>query len=282
MTTLQVLMPMGGLGTRFRKVGITTPKPLIEVDGAPMFQRALRSFAPWTGDKRVVVVVRADDDAEHGLARQVLRAEPAADIVLLEHDTRGAVETCLEARDRLDPDLPLVIMDCDIAFDSPEYFRVLAGAVESQDVDGLLLSFHSTEPRYSFAEVGPDGLVVVGDVGAEGAGLGGLKALERGVEGVLVDRDVVGDADPVDPLVLLHVEDLLVDRGRVVDDHDDLGLGVEVGAGPDDELIQVDDPRFGVGWHEAPLYPFLRRNYWPRSSSSRSRRSASSGDRPGA
>lgn len=158
--TLQVLMPMGGLGTRFRKVGITTPKPLIEVDGGPMFRRALRSFDAWPGDKTVTVVVRADDDAEHGLARQVLAAEPAARIVLLDHDTRGAVETCLEARDRLDPDQPLVIMDCDIAFDSPEYFRVLAEAVERRDVDGLLLSFSSSEPRYSFAEVGPDGLVV--------------------------------------------------------------------------------------------------------------------------
>jgi NDP-sugar pyrophosphorylase family protein len=160
MATLQVLMPMGGLGTRFRKVGVTTPKPLIEVDGAPMFQRALRSFAPWTGEKTVTVVVRADDDREHGLARQVLAAEPSADIVLLDHDTRGAVETCLQARDRLDPDQPLVIMDCDIAFDSPEYFQVLAQAAQTRDVDGLLLSFRSTEPRYSFAEVGPDGLVV--------------------------------------------------------------------------------------------------------------------------
>ena len=160
MATLQVLMPMGGLGTRFRKVGVTTPKPLIEVDGAPMFQRALRSFDPWDGERTVTVVVRADDDAEHGLARQVLAAEPSADIVLLDHDTRGAVETCLEARDSLDPDQPLVIMDCDIAFDSPEYFRVLAQAAQTRDVDGLLLSFRSTEPRYSFAEVGPDGLVV--------------------------------------------------------------------------------------------------------------------------
>jgi NDP-sugar pyrophosphorylase family protein len=160
MATLQVLMPMGGLGTRFRKVGVTTPKPLIEVDGAPMFQRALRSLAPWPGEKTVTVVVRADDDREHGLARQVLAAEPSADVVLLDHDTRGAVETCLEARGSLDPDQPLVIMDCDIAFDSPEYFRVLEQAARTRDVDGLLMSFRSTEPRYSFAEVGPDGLVV--------------------------------------------------------------------------------------------------------------------------
>jgi NDP-sugar pyrophosphorylase family protein len=160
MATLQVLMPMGGLGTRFRKVGVTTPKPLIEVDGGPMFQRALRSFEPWQGEKTVTVVVREDNDREHGLAGQVVAAEPAARIVLLDHDTRGAVETCLEARDHLDPDQPLVIMDCDIAFDSPEYFRVLQAAVDSRDVDGLLLSFHSTEPRYSFAEVGEEGTVV--------------------------------------------------------------------------------------------------------------------------
>lgn len=160
MTTLQVLMPMGGLGTRFRRVGVTTPKPLIEVDGAPMFQRALRSLAPWDGERTVTVVVRTDDDDEHGLASRVLEAEPAASIVLLDHDTRGAVETCLVARDRLDPDQPLVIMDCDIAFDSPEYFRALGAAAERGDLDGLLLSFRSTEPRYSFAEVGPGGLVV--------------------------------------------------------------------------------------------------------------------------
>ncbi len=160
MATLQVLMPMGGLGTRFRKVGVTTPKPLIEVDGVPMFQRALGSFAPWSGEKTVTVVIREDDDRVHGLAHRVLAAEPSASIVMLDHDTRGAVETCLEARDRLDPEQPLVIMDCDIAFDSHEYFRVLAEAVGTKDVDGLLLSFRSTEPRYSFAEVGSDGLVL--------------------------------------------------------------------------------------------------------------------------
>jgi NDP-sugar pyrophosphorylase family protein len=160
MATLQVLMPMGGLGTRFRKVGVTTPKPLIEVGGVPMFQRALASLDPWAGDKTVTVVVREDNDREFDLASRVVAAEPAAQIVLLDHDTRGAVETCLVARDQLDPDQPLVIMDCDIAFVSPAYFPAMQQAAQQQDVDGLLLSFRSTEPRYSFAEVDADGLVV--------------------------------------------------------------------------------------------------------------------------
>jgi NDP-sugar pyrophosphorylase family protein len=160
MTTLQVLIPMGGLGTRFRKVGIATPKPLIEVDGLPMFQRALRSFEPWPGEKSVTVVIRTDDDAEFKIAERVTDVEPSATVVFLDHNTRGAVETCLEARDRLDPDEPLVIMDCDIAFESPEYFRALAAAVTAQAEDALLLSFRSSDPRYSFAEAGSDGRVV--------------------------------------------------------------------------------------------------------------------------
>ena len=37
---------------------------------------------------------------------------------------------------------------------------MLADAVAQESLDGLLLSFSSVLPRYSFAEVGPDGLVV--------------------------------------------------------------------------------------------------------------------------
>jgi len=156
---VQVLMPMGGLGSRFRAVGVDTPKPLIDVRGTPMFRRALASFDGLAGERRLVVVVREDAEREHGLAGLVRAAEPGAEVVLLDHDTRGAVETCLTARHLLDPEAPLVVMDCDIAFDSPAYLRALAD-LPGADVDGLLLSFRSRDPRYSFAEVGEDGLVV--------------------------------------------------------------------------------------------------------------------------
>jgi len=58
-----------------------------------------------------------------------------------------------------------------------------------------------------------------------------LEALQQAVARVLVDRYLIGDADPVGPLELLHVEDLGVHFGRVVDDDQHLGLRIEVGAG---------------------------------------------------
>jgi CTP:phosphocholine cytidylyltransferase-like protein len=37
-------MPVGGLGERFTRARFSTPKPLIVVDGAPMFKRARASL----------------------------------------------------------------------------------------------------------------------------------------------------------------------------------------------------------------------------------------------
>ena len=159
MKTLQILMPMGGLGQRFRDEGYDTPKPLIDVEGMAMFQRALAAYDDYSGEKRHLFVIRKDTDDEYGLADQIRALLPEAKINILDHNTGGAVETCLIAEDLIDPELPLVIMDCDITFDAPHYFEKMREAVEDDAYDGLLLSFDSNDPRYSFAEVNDDGVV---------------------------------------------------------------------------------------------------------------------------
>jgi NDP-sugar pyrophosphorylase family protein len=153
-------MPMGGLGQRFRNAGIDTPKPLIPILGTPMFKKALASFDAYPGEKHHVFVIRKDTNDEYRLAAQITDILPDAKIKVLDHNTQGAVETCLIAEEYIDPDLPLVIMDCDIAFDSPDYFEKIEQAVTQNEYDGLLLSFDSNDPRYSFAKTDGAGLVI--------------------------------------------------------------------------------------------------------------------------
>ena len=43
MRNLHIIMPMAGEGSRFRNAGWTTPKPLIELNGKPLFVRAIES-----------------------------------------------------------------------------------------------------------------------------------------------------------------------------------------------------------------------------------------------
>lgn len=160
MQPLQILMPMGGLGQRFRDAGIDTPKPLIDVNGIPMFKKALASYDSYPGDKHHIFVIRKDTDDEYGLANQIREILPDAKIKILDHNTRGAVETCMVAEEFIDPELPLVIMDCDIAFDAGNYFELIQDAITDDHYDGLLLSFDSDQPRYSYAEIDKDNIVV--------------------------------------------------------------------------------------------------------------------------
>ncbi|MBP9738447.1 hypothetical protein KBD20_02035, partial [Candidatus Saccharibacteria bacterium] len=46
-----------------------------------------------------------------------------------------------------------------ITFNAPNYFDMMRDAVENDHYDGLLLSFESNDPRYSFAEIDGDGMV---------------------------------------------------------------------------------------------------------------------------
>lgn len=156
---LQILLPMGGLGQRFRDEGYTTPKPLIEVEGRRMFLRALASFDTLNVDRSVLFVVRQDAEDEYGLATSIREIMPNAGVTILNHNTRGAVETALIARDLIDPDEPLIIMDCDFEFTSSEYFKYVKEIIEGAPYDGVLLSFTSDNPRYSYAKVGVDGFV---------------------------------------------------------------------------------------------------------------------------
>jgi dTDP-glucose pyrophosphorylase len=148
MTTIQVIMPMGGLGQRFVDAGYDTPKPLIEFEGKAMFMHALESF-PSDWNIISIFVIRKDQDDQYNLRSQILDILPTAKIAILDHNTMGAVETCLIAEDLILDDYPIIVADCDTRFHSAEYNHKAANLVS----DGLLLSFNSNDPRYSYAKL---------------------------------------------------------------------------------------------------------------------------------
>ena len=79
--TLQVIMPMGGLGLRFQKEGFVTPKPMILIEGLPMFAKALKSLDPYDAPKEVWIVVREDDQLNAGLQSKIKDFYPDCSIV---------------------------------------------------------------------------------------------------------------------------------------------------------------------------------------------------------
>ena len=149
MRKLQVVMPMAGRGQRFIEANFELPKPLILVDGKPMFLRALDSIRGIESD--LFLIIRKDADEKFALATKIELAHPEANIHILDVDTRGAAESILSLANRFDMNSPLLILDCDLFFESREFLELIDRS-ELLLEDGLLLTFNSNDPRYSYVK----------------------------------------------------------------------------------------------------------------------------------
>ena len=109
---MNVVIPMAGLGERFRKAGYAVPKPLIPVQGIPMYRRALTSV-PWMKATQLIIVAQAEH-LEAGLEEDI-RANIPRDVVVvrLPAPTRGQACTVLAALRYIDNAMPLYIHNAD-------------------------------------------------------------------------------------------------------------------------------------------------------------------------
>lgn len=162
MRHLHIVMPMAGEGSRFANAGWTTPKPLIELNGQSLFKHAISSVTAEGIKMKYSFVVRHEHIEKYGIGAGIKSFLPEANIFSVMKTTRGAVETCLMAESAIADDDAVIIMDCDIEFRSVKFIEIIKDIL-SQSVEeangGALVSFESSEPKYSYAEVGEDGLV---------------------------------------------------------------------------------------------------------------------------
>jgi NDP-sugar pyrophosphorylase family protein len=136
-----ILVPMAGLGERFRKAGYETPKPLIEVSGRPMFVQAI---ADMPAGSRTRVVVRRDLPGLETIDRELRNAIPGADLRVLPGPTDGQARTCVLGLEGMDSGQALTIIACDngALYDRAEFRRL----AEDDDWDVLVWSVRGYPP----------------------------------------------------------------------------------------------------------------------------------------
>lgn len=163
MRPLHVIMPMAGEGSRFLKEGWTTPKPLIQLHGLPLFKRALGSVQTEGVQMKYSFIVRQNHIDEYGIDKGIQAFLPEAKIFSVQRTTRGAVETCLMAEGAVDDNDAVMIMDCDLEFRSKCFMELIRASL-SRSIDdaegGALVSFESDSPKYSYAEVDENSVVL--------------------------------------------------------------------------------------------------------------------------
>jgi NDP-sugar pyrophosphorylase family protein len=153
---LQIIVPLGGKASRFQERGYTFPKPLIEIGKQSMIEAVLRNLAP-PQPYGYTFICRKEHVAQFYLGDMLELLEPGSRIIALEHETAGALCSVLLAIDQLDRDAELLIANGDqfICAGLPEFYA----ACRAPGVDGCILTFTASHPRWSFAKTDEHGRV---------------------------------------------------------------------------------------------------------------------------
>ena len=151
---MNVLIPMAGAGSRFTRAGYTFPKPLIDVKGKPMIQTVVESL---NIDAKHTFIVQEKHYKDYNLQYLLNLVSPGCNIVQTDGLTEGAACTVLLAEEYINNDEPLLIANSDqfLEWDS----NVFMYSMMADNIDGGILTFTGTHPKWSFAKLGDDGFV---------------------------------------------------------------------------------------------------------------------------
>lgn len=154
---LNIVIPMAGLGSRFANAGYADPKPLIPVSGVPMIRLVIENMRPRQPHRFVFICQQAHVEA-YGLQDKLGRWGGGNAVVVGIHGvTAGAACTVLAARDHIDGDEPLMIVNsdqwCDVDVDA------YLARMSTDGLDGLIMTMTAHDPKWSFVGLDASGRV---------------------------------------------------------------------------------------------------------------------------
>ena len=144
---MNIIITMGGLGSRFRKAGYTVPKYQIEARGQTLFSWSMLSLqAFW--QERFIFLVRAEEQAEAFIRRECQKLGIAdVHIVELNRLTQGQAETAMLAEPVWQVKEPMLVYNIDTYVDAGEM------RPEKLQGDGCIPCFTAEGTHWSFVRL---------------------------------------------------------------------------------------------------------------------------------
>jgi NDP-sugar pyrophosphorylase family protein len=147
---ITVMVPMGGLGTRFQKEGYKEPKPFIRILEKEMILWVLDHLT-FREDDELVLVFNPSWLRMGELVNSIIKPQyPRVRIVHLSGETRGAADTVRIGLENVPDDVkkkPVMLVDCDTY-----YTADIIGMYRANSLKNASFVFHDTqkEPKYSY------------------------------------------------------------------------------------------------------------------------------------
>tara|TARA_Y100000591_G_scaffold226165_1_gene197229 strand:- start:118 stop:1488 length:1371 start_codon:yes stop_codon:yes gene_type:complete len=144
---LNILIPMAGLGSRFKDAGYIFPKPLIEIREKTMIQMVVDSL---NIGANYIFIIQKKHQKKFNLISTLRTMVPNCKIIEIDGLTDGAACTTLLAKKYINNSNPLIIANSDqyIEWNSSKTLYNFY----TKDFDGGILTFESIHPKWSYAK----------------------------------------------------------------------------------------------------------------------------------
>jgi NDP-sugar pyrophosphorylase family protein len=140
---MQLVIPMSGIGQRFKNAGYSLPKPFIQISGKPIVQHVVEMF-PGVEDVLFIVNREHFNDLDLNLKARLLEIAPNAEIVVIDNHKFGPSWAIKQATDFIKLDVPVVVNYCDFAciWNFPKFREELHSGI-----DGLIATYSGFHPH---------------------------------------------------------------------------------------------------------------------------------------
>lgn len=152
---MNIIIPLGGLGVRFKEEQYLMPKPLIKVLGKELIFHLLDNLF-FKADDHVYMIITRELE-KYGFSDAVHAKYPNVKILFLDKQTEGAVETVLIGLNQISDiktklQRKTVLLDCDNFYttDILKMYRELTisrALVENTDIDNKKVDFSEAAPN---------------------------------------------------------------------------------------------------------------------------------------
>lgn len=154
---MKIIIPMAGNGYRFSKLGYTKPKPLIPIslfDNIPMIELVVKNLSL---DGEYIFIAQEEHCEKYKLNTFLKSICPNSKVVITRGVTEGSACTVLLAKDYIDTDEPILIVNSDqhIHWDKEKFLSLI-----KKDLDGCIFTFNSNDANCSYVKLNEKGYVV--------------------------------------------------------------------------------------------------------------------------
>lgn len=152
---INVVIPMAGKGKRFYEKGYHIPKPFIDVYGKMMIERVLDNLQ--LPNAKYFLIALHEHLKNYKPYIDKINSNYDSEIIPIERTTDGPACTVLAAHRQINNEVPLLIANSDqiVDIEISDYTNDCL----KRNLDGSIMTFQDTDPKWSFAKINEEGLV---------------------------------------------------------------------------------------------------------------------------